>query len=101
MPPDDDSTKSQIGRNNYDGVYGQMMEKGKLDYWLEFKIPRGDVVDCSGRLGRDVFLLEGSDLRFDEYPPTDSGDFDSFETSPDHQGITYHDLTTSNMYTLV
>ena len=34
------------------------MEMGKLDFWLEFKITRGDVVDCSGQCPLDILVFE-------------------------------------------
>ena len=64
LPPNGSYTQVQIAKNNYDRTYQYNMEKTK--FCFGFAIPEGEVKNCS-KNGRDVWLLEGKHLYFEEY----------------------------------
>ena len=69
-------TKGGIAENNYDGGEKPMLEAGRVNFWFEFEIAEKKLKKAPG--GRDVWLLKGSSLKFDDFPMTNDGKFENF-----------------------
>lgn len=75
-------TKQEIALNNYDGTTANTGMLDKVAFWFEFDIPEGQVIDFTANMGRSVWVLPNKDLTFDDYPPCNQGDFNSFTKMP-------------------
>ncbi|XP_060601428.1 uncharacterized protein LOC132754756 [Ruditapes philippinarum] len=63
-----DKSRSEVARNNYDGItkqfYESKIKEGKVDVAIEVKVPKGTVQPCPAS-GRDVHLYKG-DLKLSD-----------------------------------